>query len=211
MTKLKLLAGERQRSESNNAVIACNDWLRMGPGRTLVSLLSRYTRSNENSPPTRSEGTLKQWSSRFNWPDRAVIFDARWEAFKNEQRARVFNTELALDFERVVTLNELSSFLLGQLYEKGEDGSYHNLWLPDVKIIGYGDSAEAVDIERFNAPLVAQIRGLLDDIAKETAGRRIHTVNEHNWREKVPDGVNPDVVFEADVEHLLALMTGDLE
>lgn len=209
MKKLKLLAGERQKGESSAATVACNDWLRMGPGRTLVGLLKRYTNLNENSPPTRSEGTLKQWSSRFDWSGRAVLFDSRWEAFKNEQRARVFNTELALDFERVTTLNELSSFLLSQLYEKGEDGSYHNLWLPDVKIVGYGDMAEAVDIERFNAPLLAQIRGVLDDIAKEVGGRKIQTINEHSWRDKVPEGIDVDSVFEQDVDNLLALMTGE--
>ena len=183
----------------------------MGPGRSLGSLLNRYAGIDQNSPPTQSEGTLKQWSSRFDWYERSVLFDSKWESYKNEVRHKIFNTELALDYERVVRLNQLGDFLLRQLYEKGEDGSFHNLWMPEVKIIGYGENAEAVETERFNHHLINQIRGVLDDLAKETAGRKLHSVNEHSWRDKVPDGINPDEIFETDVENLLSLMTGDME
>jgi hypothetical protein len=78
---------------------------------------------------------------------------------------------LALIHERVQTLKELEGLLLNQLYEKGEDEVLHNLWLPDVKQIGSGENAERVDIERYNSPLITDIRGVLDDLAKETGGR----------------------------------------
>jgi len=41
----------------------------------------------------------------------------------------------------------------------------------DVKSIGAGDNAERVETEKFNAPLVHEFRGLLDDIAAEVGGR----------------------------------------
>jgi hypothetical protein len=181
--KLKLLAGERRSGESDRAVQGCNDWLRMGPGRSLTVLLSRYTSSNQDSPPTLSEGTLKQWSSRFDWQNRAAVFDAQWEQYKNEERQRVFERELALDYERVDKLNRLGQFLEGQLYEQGEDGNYHNLWLPDVKVVGYGEFSEVVDIERFNAPLVRELRETLNDLAAETGGRvKNQNIKIEDWK-----------------------------
>ena len=78
---------------------------------------------------------------------------------------------LAQDFERVNSLKRLACFLEGQIYEKGTTGKYHNVWLPDVKVVGFGENAEVVEIERFNSGLLQQFRGTLDDLAKETGGR----------------------------------------
>ena len=52
--ELEPLYGQRQKGESDNAVIACNDYLRMGPGRSLAKLLGRYQNAIENSSPTRA-------------------------------------------------------------------------------------------------------------------------------------------------------------
>ncbi len=90
---------------------------------------------------------------------------------KNERRQQVMESGLALDFERVDQLKRVGHFLIDQIYEQGEDGTYHNIWLPDVKQIGSGNSAERVDIERFNAAIIGELRGVLDDLAKETGGR----------------------------------------
>lgn len=79
---------------------------------------------------------------------------------------------MALDFERTDELKGLAHFLIEQIYETGEDGVYHNVWLPDVKQIGSGSNVERVDIERFNAAIIDQLRGVLDDLAKETGGRK---------------------------------------
>lgn len=116
-------------------------------------------------------GTLKNWSSRYNWQDRAEEYDAELEHQKNERRQQVMESGLALDFERVDQLKRVGHFLIDQIYEQGEDGTYHNIWLPDVKQIGSGNSAERVDIERFNAAIIGELRGVLDDLAKETGGR----------------------------------------
>ena len=80
------LAGEREDGESGRAVIACNDWLRMGQGRSLRKLITEYSQADlkpsetlrntqENKPPTLSYDTLRDWSQKFHWPDRGVLYD----------------------------------------------------------------------------------------------------------------------------------------
>ena len=171
MSELKLLVGERQSGESDNAVIACNDWLRMGPGRRLSTLTNKYNESQQKAAPTRSKTTLGKWSSVFGWAERATEFDAKWEDIKTAERAAELNFGLALDYERVRKLKRLSDFLETQVYEQGENGAFHNVWLPDVKVVGYGDTAETVDLERFNSALFTQFRETLADLAAEVGGR----------------------------------------
>lgn len=166
-----LLAGSKQKGESRKAVLACNDYLRMGRGRSIADLWRKYTEVHNDTHPTRSYNTLRQWSSRYNWDERASEYDALLEQQKNERRQQVMESGFALDFERTDELKKLAHFLIGQIYEQGEDGVHHNVWLPDVKQIGSGKNAERVDIERFNAAILTELRGILDDLAKETGGR----------------------------------------
>lgn len=170
--RLELLAGERQASESDNALIACNDWLRMGPGRTLRKLLQRYAKMPQDTPPTDSLDTLKSWSADFKWADRATAYDAELELQKNILRQIEFARGATLDYVRTRKLRRLLALLEKQLYAKDEFGRLFNLWLKDFKQIGAGEDSEKVEIERFNAALVEQLRGVLDDLAKETGGRR---------------------------------------
>ena len=175
--EIELLAGDPQNGESDKAAIACNDWLRLGPGRSLPVLLEKYSEPYQNQPPTKSLATLKDWSRRFNWSARAAEFDANWEALKSEERAAELAFGLALDYERVRKLKRLADFLEAQIYELSapdEDTGkqvYHNVWCPDVKVVGVGESAERVDIERFNSALFTQYRETLNDLAKEVGGR----------------------------------------
>lgn len=197
MSQVELLAGDRQSTEKDKAVAACNDYLRMGPGRSLQKLWTRYQAVTDPLPPTRRITTLKEWSSAFGWQERATFYDSRIERKKTEQsdkrRQQALESGFALDYERVLTLKKMASLLLGQLYEKGENGVYHNLWVPDVKQIGGSVFAERVDIERFNAPLISEIRGLLDDLAKETGGRKQKV--DVTWRHKLPPNRDPDEVL----------------
>lgn len=168
--QIDLLSGQRQSGESDKAVQAVNDWLRLGNGRTLSWLLEKYTDSPQNAP-TDSLNTLKHWSKTFSWADRAREFDASWEARKTAEAEAVLNFGLAHSHERLRKLYRLAALLEAQIYERGIYGDLHNLWVPDVKSIGTGEFAERVDIERFNAPLLEQYRKVLEDIAKETGGR----------------------------------------
>jgi hypothetical protein len=172
---LQPLSGQRQKSETDAAVQACNDWLRMGAGRSLRELTHNYsqqvTRNKRFKPPTEDYENLRQWSSKFSWAERAAEYDANFEALKNEERQAVFNQALALDFGRVKELIELADLLKEQIYEQDEDGKFYNIWNPDVKSIGSGEFAERVDIERFNSALISEYRATLADIAKEVGGR----------------------------------------
>lgn len=98
---------------------------------------------------------------------------------------------LALAHERVQKLKELGAFLEAQMYERGEDGVYYNVWLPDVKQIGSGENAERVDIERFNSAIIEQYRDTLDDLAKETGGRRQqHDITSGGEKIRVIGGID---------------------
>jgi hypothetical protein len=193
--RVEPLAGERQPGESNKAVQACNDYLRLGPGRSLVLLIQKFNTSQVNSAPTHSKQTLEQWSSRFTWADRAATYDKRLEEEKNLRAKEIMDSGLALDYERVVKLKKMADFLEAQVYAQapiiitttpqadsdsenaGEATSftvgstYPNIWVHDVKSIGQGAGAQRVDIYRFNSAILDQYRGVLDDLAKETGGR----------------------------------------
>lgn len=179
--EIELLSGVRQDAESNAAVTACNDWLRLGVGRSIPDLLNSYkqlsTFQRGYKPPSESYGTLRTWSSLYDWPERAATFDASWEARKTAEAEAVKNYGLALEHERLRKLYKLAEMLEGQIYELSEPHpitgrvSFANLWVADVKSIGSGEFAERVDIERFNSALIEQYRKVLEDIAKEIGGR----------------------------------------
>lgn len=168
---MALLAGARQKGESSRAIQGCNDYLRMGPSRSVAELYRRYAKTDIDALPTRSLATLKHWAARYGWTARGERYDAQLEEEKNARAQAIMSEGLALAYERVAKLHELAEFLEAQLYETGEDGVYHNVWVPDVKQIGNGQWAERVDIERFNSSLISEYRAALDDLAKETGGR----------------------------------------
>lgn len=146
------------------------DYLAMGDGRSLEKLAEHYRTRAEGAPPTRQLTQLKRWSAAFGWQARLqAIADraaAEAEAAVRRRRREVLESGLALDFERVDVLKRVAQRLLDEIETGGR------LWLQDVKAIGSGEHAERVDIERFNAAEVEQLRGLLDDIAKEMGERK---------------------------------------
>lgn len=166
MATLQLLAGERQLRESSKAVQACNDYLRMGVGRSLRTLLSSWVEQGQTSTPTSNFSTLSEWSRRYGWGKRAESYDAEIDQKKTDHANEVMQSGLALAHNRVDELKDLAKFL------KGEISDIDKVWLPDVKQIGAGKSAERVDIVRFNAALIKEYRETLDDLAREVGGRR---------------------------------------
>jgi hypothetical protein len=180
-----LLAGSPQPGESPEAIQACNDWLLLGPGRTLPRLLLAWAKIDQYEPPTRSLKTLKHWSARFHWAARRERVDAAQVAPAHaaqadataQQHEAVIAVARIEAAARVAELDRLATFLAAQIYEQGEtaDGErvYHNVWLYDCKQIGSGPFATQVDLRRFNGPLIDQYRGVLDDIAKEVGGRKL--------------------------------------
>jgi hypothetical protein len=154
--------------ESPKARQAWADYLALGEGRSLEKLLAKY-QSDPKAAPTGHLTRLKLWSRQYGWQARlqALADAAAAEAAATIQRRRAeaIQTGLALDYERVLVLKGLATTLLTELTEGGRR------WLPDAKWIGGADYGEKVEIERFNAQEVEQLRGLLDDLAKETGGR----------------------------------------
>ena len=239
-TKITLLIGTAFEGESNAAIMACNDFLRLRL-RSVRALALHYAKgayelashktphstpdsssqkpplphktpqnpatcSSEGegasgprrnvAPPTTSYHTLREWSEKFDWQGRAILFDDSERAKRKARRSEVMNQGLALDYERIKALKELSEFLYDQIYEQTiEKGrvieatcpccaksiSITNddavrplprLWLLDVKQVGTGQNTERVDLEKFNGPLLAAYRQSLDDLAKEMGDRQ---------------------------------------
>lgn len=160
---VKLLAGEPKLNETPRAIQACNDYLRMGPGRSLDKLCERYQTATE-APPTKRLKTLKGWSSAYGWVERAGLYDAQQEAAKTAEIARLRTEGLAADHERIRELNEIFQAL------KEEFGEGTGLWYKDTKLSAKGTS---VQVDVFNRPLIDSMRGVLDDIAKEVGGRKV--------------------------------------
>lgn len=156
-------------TETPRALRAWADYLALGPGRTLESLLNLY--QTLPKPPTKQLTTLKVWSSSHDWQARLVLIAAEEVAAAAEREAayrrQILEEGYAQPHKRIEALKALAGALFEELTRETE----RRLWVKDVKQIGQGDAAERVDIERFNAAEVEQFRGALDDIAKETGGR----------------------------------------
>lgn len=164
---VQLLAGERIEGESDRAIQACNDYLRMGVGRSLRGQLEHYVKQASSDvlaeePPTVKFGTLCTWSDRYGWVERTKLYDVAVDVAKTEEINRLRTEGLAADYERIRELTKLFDLLRAELEEKG-------VWYTDTKISSKGDT---VDVDVFNTGLLSQFRGVLDDIAKETGGRK---------------------------------------
>jgi hypothetical protein len=199
MAQIELLTGERQEREGKNAILACNDFLRLGPGRSLSALLGYYAETGQNQPPTRSKATLKEWSQRFGWQVRAAAYDAELERQRKERdaelerqrearRREIMDSGLALIHERVAKLKALANFLETELYARVAE-RFSNVWLADAKQIGSGESFKRVDIVRFNQALIEEYRAVLDDLAKETGGRKTTTKLETPDLRPLPEAI----------------------
>lgn len=232
--ELEPLTGQRQPGESDNAVIACNDYLRMGPVRSLAKLLDRY-QTVTDSAPTKRLPTLKDWSRNFNWQDRASTYDATWEARKTAERNAEFNAGISLDFERVRKLKRLADFLEAQIFEVIEQEMivggleynlntgklsppetqtvrrHPNVWVRDVKGVGKGEDFEKIEIERFNPAIFSEYRAVLDDLAKEVGGRiRKSEVSTKDWQDRAVEDIRNGVIPPDAFDELVATFDYDL-
>ena len=159
---VELLAGERKENESDKAVIACNDYLLMGHGRSLDKLCERYLNATD-TPLTRRIKTLKDWSVAHNWVERAQAYENAIMANQSAKIERLRTEGLAADHERIRELDKIYQAL------DREFGGGTGLWYKDKKISAKGD---VVTVDVFNKPLIDSMRGVLDDIAKEVGGRK---------------------------------------
>jgi hypothetical protein len=91
------------------------------------------------------------------------------EKLRDEQDTLALTTGLAIRAQRVKALIDLAKLLEDDLRIK------ELVWTTQVKGIGSGDDFERIEFEEFNAAEIQQLRGLYDDIAKETGGRVTRT------------------------------------
>ncbi len=87
------------------------------------------------------------------------------QKIKKEDETSALNTGLALKAERVKLLQDLAKQMSDDLLVK------KLLWLDQAKGIGSQDNYERIDYQEFNSAEVAQLRGVLDDIAQEVHER----------------------------------------
>ncbi len=162
--------------ETPRARQAWADYLALGPDRTIERLARQYhavqPRYSQCLVST-VERILYRWSTTHGWQSRLALI-ADQAAREAEEREATYRREImgegyALGHERVRSLKALAEKLYAELTAEGEDC---RRWVRDVKQIGSGEFAERVNIERFNAAEVEQLRGLLDDIAKEKGERK---------------------------------------
>lgn len=156
--KLRLLSGNCMKGESYRAITACNDFIRLGPARTVSKLFETYN-DESVSAPTRSRNTLRDWQQRYDWTERAAQYDERIEKIKTKQSEAALSSGLACAFERV---NELKA-----LYWDVKKHIFDTLTTDDGQAI----EVNGTPLVRVNTRVVNQARGILDDIAKETGGR----------------------------------------
>jgi hypothetical protein len=191
-----------QSGESVAAISACNEFLLMGAGRSVLGYAKKCQKTPKNATPSQSHHTLRRWAEDFKWKERAVEFDKQENSVKAAERARAMREGLALDYKRVELLQKLADVLYSEIMEQGLPKEkkvrvecpecfnqfeaatgdlvrpYHNIWLPDVKSVGSGEFAERVDIERFNGAIISEFRSVCNDLAQETGGRKLNFVDK---------------------------------
>ncbi len=172
-SQVQLIVGERAEDEQPHHIMACNDYLRMGRGRSIPKLHEHYVKMVEIAKekgqpiydvPTESKGTMHAWSTKFGWVQRADAYDAAMEERRNMEAAKILETGYAVTHQRVALLDDLTRRVMGLLDEKGITRRIH-------KGIGWGDEFKIIEEEEFREGEIKQVRGLLDDLAKETGGR----------------------------------------
>jgi hypothetical protein len=82
------------------------------------------------------------------------------------RQQRALETGLALKENRIAKLAELAEIMYNELTLGGKR------WVHMVKGIGKGEDYEKIEYEEFNTGEVNQLRGVLDDIAREVGDRK---------------------------------------
>jgi hypothetical protein len=163
-------------NETDQARQAWLDYRALGPDRSLEKLARLYqTRIKAGAKvPTKQLSRLQIWSRAHTW--QARLADAAREEERQiadqeaAYRRRIMESGYALIHERVKDLNRLARALVNDL-GLGDDDTAPRFWLKDVKGLGAGDTFRTVEIERFNATQIEQLRKTLDDIARELGQR----------------------------------------
>lgn len=144
-------------------------YLHLGPQRKLSEAYRQECIERNLPVPAYPSGAWRRAEEVWEWKKRADAYDrhmiAQARAAYDAQRREILSTGLALQHERVSLLKEMAAQL----------NSFRNnpdlLWLRQTKQVGGGRNTQIIEETVFNAPIVRELRGVLDDIAKEVGGR----------------------------------------
>lgn len=206
----------RCEGERSRPWLVLQEYASMGAARSMRVLAREYERRKNSGSvvPTTNFKRLSAWSSQYAWQVRVQ----RWDDINREKaqeeyearRRELMEKGLSQTHERLARLNEI----FDRLYEDFQNDD--NVWLPDVKGIGKGDNFERIDLVRFNAGLISELRSTLDDIAAEVGGRvkRTELTGANGGPIKTQTDEKPDLSAFDDTEleqweHLLQKASGN--
>jgi hypothetical protein len=142
----------------------------MGPVHSIPGVWrEEESTKNPDNPRPEPPGDWYKAAKQWKWEERTVAWDAHLDEQIEKQiaaeRKRVLRSQYALMHKRIEALNKLAEKLEGYMQDE------QNIWLPDVKGIGTGPTAERVDLVRFNDALISEYRATFADIAAEKGER----------------------------------------
>ena len=171
------LKGERAKSYN-----AFCDYCLLGATRSLKKLCDEYRRQRDCDSaveiPTQRGRTLDTWSSRFGWQERVEEYDLAMREINQEGMEKEVFNGAAKPANRIHELKKLANDLSRMIYTEDDDfeishpGHRPFLWLKETKVIGSGPLAYPANVYRYNSAIIGDYRGLLDDFARETGGRK---------------------------------------
>ena len=143
--------------ETPRAQAAFNDYLAMGPDRSLPKLADEY-RNRIDSVPTRQLSRLLAWSRAHAWQQRlADIAEA--------ERQAIVTQGIADKVERVRGYNERRELMCQVIAERGADpgmqdvaGGRTGLIVHNVKGVGKGEDFQLIDLYEVDTGLLKELR-----------------------------------------------------
>lgn len=142
----------------------------MEPVRSIASVFqTEETEKNREKPRTKATGDWYEQAKLWRWEDRA----ATWDNYQDEQiekqilaeQKKILRARYALKHKRIELLDRKAH----QLAELTDDEG--SIWIPDVKSVGNGPTAQRVDLVQFNDAAFRELREYLTDIADEMGER----------------------------------------
>jgi hypothetical protein len=74
-------------------------------------------------------GTLKVWSMKFRWQERARSYDAEEIEEHEANRRAVMENSFALEYNRIEALSHLAELLAADVRALDDQGRRHRMWL----------------------------------------------------------------------------------
>jgi hypothetical protein len=144
-------------------------FLRLGTKRSVNGARSKALKKSQENSRANAGPEWYEAAKEWRWEERARAYDDLVRAEEDrviaEEREKVLRSGFALQHKRIQALQKLTD----KLIEMTDDEE--KIWMPDVKSVGTGPTAERVDLLQFNAPLFTLIDKYLGSIASEMGER----------------------------------------